>query len=74
MMYVSRAELAAAEWRTSRHSGARGGERVEVADGSPRLRRVPVRVGARPGGGPLFFSDQAWSAFIDGLRVITSHA
>jgi hypothetical protein len=60
------AELAAARWFKSRHSGAEN-ECVEVADGLPGV--VPVRDSKDPAGLPtLVISATAWRAFVRHIR------
>ena len=55
----------AAEWRKSTYSGANG-SCVEVASNLPSA--VAVRDSKDREGPKLAFSDQAWSAFIQGIK------
>lgn len=58
-------DLRRAEWRTSTYS-ANGSTCVEVASNLPGI--VAVRDSKDRGGPELTFSDQAWSAFIQGIK------
>jgi Domain of unknown function (DUF397) len=62
---VDSQDLRRAEWRTSTYS-ANGSTCVEVASNLPSI--VAVRDSKDRGGPGLAFSDQAWSAFIQGIK------
>jgi len=64
---ASRLDLNGAAWRKSSYSNQEGGDCVEVADGFPGV--VPVRDSKAPLGPPLVLTDEAWSAFVTGLKV-----
>ncbi|KPI24012.1 protein of unknown function DUF397 [Actinobacteria bacterium OV320] len=59
--------LEVARWRKSTYSGGDGGNCLEVADGHPTL--VPVRDSKTPHGPRLVFRAEAWSAFVENLKV-----
>jgi len=59
-------------WRKSSHSGANGGECVEVASAGKPL--VAVRDSKDPNGPKLAFSPPMWQSFIQGLRSRRSSA
>ncbi|MFD9395823.1 DUF397 domain-containing protein [Streptomyces sp. NPDC060000] len=54
-------------WRKSTHSGGSGGECLEVAPGHSTF--VPVRDSKAPLGPKLVFRVEAWSAFVENLKV-----
>jgi len=58
-------DLHRAEWRKSRYSGANG-SCVEVATNLPGI--VAIRDSKEREGPKLTVSDQAWSAFIQGIK------
>lgn len=59
-------DLSAADWIKSSHSGANGGDCVEVALDFPGA--VPVRDSKDPDGPVLMVGRGAWAAFTAGLR------
>lgn len=62
--------LEVARRRKSTHSGGSGGSGgncLEVADGHPAV--VPVRDSKNPYGPKLAFRAEAWSAFIENLKL-----
>ncbi|MER5196808.1 DUF397 domain-containing protein [Streptomyces sp. NPDC002755] len=59
--------LEVARWRKSTYSGGDGGNCLEVAPGHPAL--VPVRDSKVPLGPKLVFRAEAWSAFVENLKV-----
>jgi hypothetical protein len=59
-------DLTTAMWRKSSHSGASGGDCLEVTDIHPGI--VPVRDSKNPDGPKLLFRAAAWSAFVTGLK------
>ncbi|MFD7937427.1 DUF397 domain-containing protein [Streptomyces sp. NPDC059755] len=54
-------------WYKSSYSGADNGDCLEVADDHPTL--VPVRDSKAPLGPRLVFRAEAWSAFVENLKV-----
>jgi hypothetical protein len=59
-------QLRAATWIKSSHSGANGGDCIEIAPGYPET--VPVRDSKNPDGPVLVVTRSAWSAFVDSVR------
>lgn len=59
--------LSTATWRKSTYSGGEGGNCLEVADGHPAF--VPVRDSKNPRGPKLAFRADAWTAFVENLKV-----
>ncbi|PYC78621.1 DUF397 domain-containing protein [Streptomyces tateyamensis] len=59
-------DLSRATWRKSTHSGS-GGNCVEVADGFPGI--TPVRDSKNPAGPALVFHDDAFAAFVAGVKA-----
>ncbi|WP_229698242.1 DUF397 domain-containing protein [Wenjunlia tyrosinilytica] len=57
----------AAMWRKSSYSGDNGGDCIEVAPGIPGV--VPVRDSKDPHGPALTFPDEAWTAFVAGVKL-----
>jgi Domain of unknown function (DUF397) len=53
-------------WRKSSYSGSNGGACVEVASNLPGI--VAVRDSKDKAGPRLAVSDQAWSAFVHGIK------
>ena len=53
-------------WRKSSYSGNGGGDCVEVASNRPGI--VAVRDSKNVPGPELAVSDQAWSAFVQGIK------
>ncbi|MEV7678752.1 DUF397 domain-containing protein [Streptomyces sp. NPDC088341] len=60
-------DLSAASWHKSSHSGASGGNCLEVADGPTGI--VPVRDSKDPAGPVLTFRAAAWSAFVSRVKA-----
>ncbi|MEU0226818.1 DUF397 domain-containing protein [Streptomyces sp. NPDC006284] len=60
-------DLSATTWIKSSHSGANGGDCVEIAPGFPGV--VPVRDSKNPDGPVLLVGRAAWSAFT-GARLL----
>lgn len=58
-------QLRAATWIKSSHSGANGGDCIEIAPGFPET--VPVRDSKNPDGPVLLVTRYAWSAFVSAL-------
>ncbi|WP_405554828.1 DUF397 domain-containing protein [Streptomyces sp. NBC_01171] len=56
-----------ATWRKSTYSGGSGGNCLEVADAHPTL--IPVRDSKTPLGPKLAFRAEAWSAFVENLKL-----
>jgi hypothetical protein len=61
-------EISAAQWRKSSHSGAEGGDCVEVAGLDPV---IAIRDSKNPGGPALVLTAAGWRAFT--RRVKTGH-
>jgi hypothetical protein len=61
-MLLTRPDLSGVTWFTSSHSGANGGQCVEVGRGLPDL--VPVRDSKDPHGPILTLSPAAWRSFL----------
>jgi hypothetical protein len=59
-------QLDGAQWRKSSYSGTNGGQCVEVASNLPGT--VAVRDSKDTVGPVLAVSDQAWSAFVRGIK------
>jgi len=59
-------QLVHAQWRKSSYSGTNGGACVEVATGRPGV--VAVRDSKYVPGPELQITDQAWSAFVTGIK------
>ncbi len=59
-------QLNHAQWRKSSYSGTNGGACVEVAIGVPGI--VAVRDSKNMPGPELQITDQAWSAFVTGIK------
>ncbi|GAA4007681.1 hypothetical protein GCM10022232_54910 [Streptomyces plumbiresistens] len=59
-------DLSAAMWIKSSHSGANGGDCIEVAPGFRTV--VPVRDSKTPDGPVLLLSRTAWAAFTSTVR------
>ncbi|PNG23182.1 DUF397 domain-containing protein [Streptomyces cahuitamycinicus] len=58
-------QLRAATWIKSSHSGANGGDCIEIAPGFPET--VPVRDSKNPDGPVLVVGRSAWAAFTAAL-------
>lgn len=58
-------QLRAATWIKSSHSGANGGDCIEIAPGFPET--VPVRDSKNPDGPVLLVTRYAWSVFVSAL-------
>jgi hypothetical protein len=58
-------QLRAATWIKSSHSGANGGDCIEIAPGFPET--VPVRDSKNPDGPVLVVGRSAWTAFTAAL-------
>ena len=54
-------------WRKASYSGNGGGSCVEVASNLPGI--VAVRDSKNPDGPKLTLSEQAWSEFVDGIKL-----
>jgi uncharacterized protein DUF397 len=61
------ADLTGAVWHKSTRSGGNGGDCVEVAVNLPGI--VAVRDTKDRAGGTLVFTDDEWTAFLDGVRI-----
>ena len=59
-------DLSRAVWHKSTFSNGSGGNCVEIASNLPRI--VAVRDSKDPHGPKLAFSQQAWSAFVQGIK------
>ncbi|MER7496953.1 DUF397 domain-containing protein [Streptomyces pharetrae] len=59
-------DLSAAVWRKSSYSDGGGTNCVEVADNCPGV--VPVRDSKLSAGPVLAFGEEAWSAFLAGVK------
>ncbi|NYI05802.1 DUF397 domain-containing protein [Allostreptomyces psammosilenae] len=59
-------DLTSIVWRKSSHSGANGGNCIEVADGFATV--VPVRDSKDPGGPALLFTPDAFTAFVTAIK------
>ncbi|WP_437088162.1 DUF397 domain-containing protein [Streptomyces sp. enrichment culture] len=59
-----------AAWRKSTYSNGQGGDCLELADNIPGT--VPVRDSKNPAGPVLLLAPAAWSAFISGVREVSS--
>ena len=59
-------DLSVAAWKKSSHSGANGGNCVEVASNLPGV--IAVRDSKNPDGPKLLFTPAEWQAFISGVR------
>ncbi|CAL9593209.1 hypothetical protein SUDANB145_05268 [Streptomyces sp. enrichment culture] len=62
--------LTNAAWRKSTYSNGQGGDCLELADNIPGT--VPVRDSKNPAGPVLLLAPAAWSAFISGVREVSS--
>ena len=62
--------LEVARWRKSTYSGGSGGNCLEVTHDIPTI--VPVRDSKTPHGPKLAFRTEAWSAFVEGVKVTAS--
>ncbi|MFE7927148.1 DUF397 domain-containing protein [Streptomyces sp. NPDC057456] len=60
-------DLSGAGWRKSSYSGGSGGNCLEVAPGHPT--HLPVRDSKAPLGPKLVFRAEAWSVFVENLKV-----
>ncbi|BDH03161.1 DUF397 domain-containing protein [Streptomyces seoulensis] len=60
-------DLNTAAWRKSSYSQGDGSDCVEVADTHPTL--IPVRDSKAPHGPKLAFRAEAWSAFVENLKL-----
>ncbi|MGV9318095.1 DUF397 domain-containing protein [Streptomyces sp. NPDC003660] len=59
--------LEPATWRKSTYSGGSGGNCLEVTDMHPT--HIPVRDSKTPLGPNLAFRPEAWSTFVENLKV-----
>lgn len=59
-------QLRAATWIKSSHSGANGGDCIEITPDFPAA--VPIRDSKNPDGPVLVVSRSAWSAFVGSVR------
>ncbi|MFG2815627.1 DUF397 domain-containing protein [Streptomyces sp. NPDC048410] len=60
-------DLSAANWHKSSYSAGDGGDCLEVADTHPT--HIPVRDSKAPHGPNLAFRPEAWSTFVENLKV-----
>ena len=67
MRSISDHDLTGARWHKSSHSGGGGGDCLEVTHDFPTL--VPVRDSKTPHGPALVFSESAWEAFVEAVRI-----
>jgi hypothetical protein len=67
MRSIPEYDLDSATWHKSSYSGGSGGNCLEVTHDFPAA--IPVRDSKNPHGPKLVFRPEAWSAFVNAVRI-----
>ncbi|MEV1079449.1 DUF397 domain-containing protein [Streptomyces sp. NPDC050211] len=67
MRSIPEYDLDSATWHKSSYSGGSGGNCLEVTHDLPTV--IPVRDSKNPHGPKLAFRPEAWSAFVNAVKI-----